>query len=69
MYKYNEDNNTQCHSKQTIFTVEMQRNRIIYFNSVGVQAVKNFKQFVAASRWRRRGRGGMMGRLPQQNIR
>jgi len=26
---YNEDNNT----KRTIFTVEMQRNRIIYFNS------------------------------------
>ena len=47
----------------------MQRNRIIYFNRVGVQAVKNFKQFVAASRWRRRGRGGTTGRLPQQNNR
>ena len=47
----------------------MQRNCIIYFNSVGVQAIKNFKQFVAASRWRWCGRGGTTGRLPQQNIR
>jgi len=35
-YMYNEDNNTKRHPKLTIFTVKMQRNRIIYFNSVGV---------------------------------
>ena len=47
----------------------MQRNRIIYINGVGVPAIKNFKQFVAASRWRWCFRGGTTGRLPQQSNR